>query len=406
MTQIVIGKRKYDSRACIVTIILGLLVFFELRGGRSYFDEVLSLIALAYLAVRSIIFGKINRYDFVSMLMLLVVIIIGVISNICSGVSVPVFSIMVDIIAETKILWVYYAATYYINDQARYSLVKMLTPLAKVYIVLAFIFAIVSQFLNTGMTGEKRYGIKSFRFFFPMSFQFLAVTLVMLAVLILNERIKNKKYYYLLGCISLLFATKSSPIIFAMLFLFLYFYFHKKTKLRLRTIIILAIAIILVGSYQIETYLMNENAPRFLFFYYGGITANRFFPLGSGFATFGSDQAARLYSPLYYEYGFTNLFGMSLTDRSFLSDTFWPMAIGQFGWIGFLIYGIVYVRIFLSFQKKVAFLPDQKAFIYANFISYMIHAVGAAILSASAGMIGFIALAIVAGKQPETIDPN
>lgn len=405
MTKIIIGKREYDSRACIVTIILGLLVFFELRGGRSYFDEVLCLMAMTYIAICGIL-GKINRYDFVSVMLLLVAIIIGVMSNIFSGISVPVFSIIVDIIAETKILWIYYATLYYVDKGARDSLVKMLTPLAKVYIVLAFAFAVASQFLNTGMTGTERYGIKGFRFIFPMSFQFLAVTLIMFAVLILNKKVRNKNLYYVLGCISLLFVTKSSPIIFALVFVFLYYYFYKRTELKLRTIIIIAVAILIVGSYQVENYLMNENAPRFLFFYYGGVTANRFFPFGSGFATFGSDQAARIYSPLYYQYGFSNLFGMSVEDRSFLSDTFWPMAIGQFGWMGFIIYGSVYVRIFLSFKNRIEFSSDRKAFIYANFISYMIHAVGSAILSASAGVIGFIALAIVVGRQPEVLDSN
>lgn len=40
-------------------------------------------------------------------------------------------------------------------------------------------------------------------------------------------------------------------------------------------------------------------------------------------------QAARNYSRLYYQYGFNSLFGMNTRDGSFLSDTFWPMAIGQ-----------------------------------------------------------------------------
>ena len=405
MTKIVVRNKKYDARACIVTIILAFLIFFELRGGRSYFDEILCLIAFVYIALCAIK-QRINRYDFISILLLLLVICIGVVSNICSGISAPLFSVIVDIIAESKLLCVYFAAKYYINDRTRQSLVAMFTPIAKVYIVLAFIFAILSQFVDIGMTGTERYGISGFRFIFPMSFQFLAVTLVMIAVLTLDKQVKNKRYYYIMVCISLLFATKSSPLIFALLFLFLCHYFNKKSEIKFWTIIFIAIAIVIVGSYQIETYLMNENAPRYLFFYYGAITANKFFPLGSGFATFGSDQAARIYSPLYYEYGFNNQFGMSVEDCSFLSDTFWPMAIGQFGWIGFLLYCLIYVRIFYSFQKKSMALSDQKAFMYASFISYIIHAVGSAILSSSAGVIGFIALAIVAGEQPEEAEAN
>lgn len=100
--------------------------------------------------------------------------------------------------------------------------------------------------------------------------------------------------------------------------------------------------------------------PRYLFFYYGGKTANTYFPFGSGFATFGSDQAARNYSRLYYQYGFNSLFGMNTKDGSFLSDTFWPMAIGQFGWIGSILYILIYVRIFFSF-KWMNLNSEQKA---------------------------------------------
>lgn len=177
------------------------------------------------------------------------------------------------------------------------------------------------------------------------------------------------------------------------------------TVLKTRTVVFMAVIVLLLGTFQIQTYLMNVNAPRYLFFYYGGKTANTYFPLGSGFATFGSDQAARNYSRLYYQYGFNSLFGMNTKDGSFLSDTFWPMAIGQFGWIGSILYILIYVRIFFSF-KWMNLNSEQKALLYAGYMQYIIHAVGSAILSAPAGMIGAIALAAVMkpANEVETID--
>lgn len=92
---------------------------------------------------------------------------------------------------------------------------------------------------------------------------------------------------------------------------------------------------------------------------------------------------------------------MNIDDGSFLSDTFWPMAIGQFGWIGSFVYTFIYLRVFSSF-KKMRFNSDQKAFSYASYLQYMIHAIGAAILSTSAGMIGAIALSMI--MKPVTRD--
>ena len=115
----------------------------------------------------------------------------------------------------------------------------------------------------------------------------------------------------------------------------------------------------------------------------------------------GSDQAARHYSKLYYQYGFDQLSGMSPENSAFLSDTFWPMAIGQFGWIGSIIYLIVYIRVFFTFKNK-KFTNQRKAFIYAVFLQYMIHAIGSAILSSSAGLIGFMAIALFTISDDES----
>lgn len=394
MRNIKIGNKSYDAHACVLLAILLTLVYFEIRGGRSYFDEILCLFAIVYI-ILLISQKKLTRTDVINMLLMVSVIGIGILSNAFNGLSVPKFSVAVDIIAETKVLWVFFAMKYFISNETKKTLVRILTPVAQVFIILAFVFSILSQFLNTGMTRSERYGIRGFNFIFPMSFQFLAVSLIMFAILALNNFVKHKTLYYIMGCVSLIFSIKSSPLLFGIMFLYFLYYFKHRNKIKMRTLVFLLIVIVLIGSFQIQTYLMNENAPRYLFFYYGGITANEYFPFGSGFATFGSDQAARQYSPLYFIYGFNHLFGMNPEDGSFLSDTFWAMALGQFGWIGFFLYCLVYLRIFISFQMQYNLLPDQKAFLYSSFISYMIHAVGSAILSSSAGVIGFIAIAMV-----------
>lgn len=405
MRNIKIGNRIYNGHACFVFVILLVLIYLEIRGGRSYFDEILCLFAVAYIIVLAIK-NRLTKNDGVNILLMVCVIGIGILSNLFSGIPVPIFSVIVDIIAETKVLWIFFAVKYFINGETKESLVRMLTPIAKIFIILAFSFSIISQLVDIGMTGSERYGIQGFNFIFPMSFQFLAVSLIMFAILSLNNLVRHKTLYYVMGCISLIFSIKSSPLLVGIMFLFFLYYFKRKNKIKIRTLVFLAIVITLIGSFQIQTYLMNENAPRYLFFYYGGVTANDYFPLGSGFATFGSDQAARIYSPLYYKYGFSGLFGMTPEDGSFLSDTFWPMAIGQFGWGGFILYVLIYLRIFYSFKSKISLPPDQKALLYSGFISYIIHAVGSAILSASAGVIGFIALAIVLGSERLTLNGN
>ena len=372
---VVCRTRKYGVKAIITITILFILVLFEVLGGRSYFDEILGLCGMLYMIL--LLFARrLTNEDKISVLLLLTVICIGVLSNVYSKINVSIYSVLVDLVVESKFLWVFFATKYFVTKVEMKDVSRILRP---------FI----------GMTGSERYGLKEFKFFFPMSFQFLAVAMVAIAVISNKQSRKNYRYYICM-CIALILATKSSPLLFSVFFLILLVYLKKREELKTSTLVILGVLVLILGTFQIQTYLLNENAPRYLFFYYGGKTANTYFPFGAGFSTFGSDQAARNYSELYFRYGFNGLFGMNQKDGSFLSDTFWAMALGQFGWIGFILYVIVYIRIFNSI-KKVKLNLEQRAFCYAAYAAQLIHAVGSAILSSSAGVISAIAIGMVLG---------
>lgn len=75
------------------------------------------------------------------------------------------------------------------------------------------------------------------------------------------------------------------------------------------------------------------------------------FPFGAGFGRFGSAVARQTYSPLYYELGYNDVWGLGPTEESgqFLTDTFWPAIIGESGLIGagcFVAVLVIYLRRF------------------------------------------------------------
>jgi hypothetical protein len=82
--------------------------------------------------------------------------------------------------------------------------------------------------------------------------------------------------------------------------------------------------------------------------------ANTYFPFGSGFATFGSHMASLQYSPLYSSRGYGKFYGMSPGNGAFLSDTFWPIVIAQFGYIGLILFLLIllnFLRIAFKFRE-------------------------------------------------------
>lgn len=388
-----------NKKAIIVLYILVSSIVC-LFSERSSFDELLGIISMLYVLTLMLL-GKLSKEDVITIILLVVIILIGVCSNIYSGIERSISSIIIDIVAKIKVIFPFIAIKYFFYEKAQISLTKILLYPAKFYIIISFFCGIISLFVDIGMYGrEARYGFPGYNFIFDFPFQFLVVSmLAILCIIKSNIRKKYKYIYYFMAVISLILSTKGGNIIFSVLFIFFCFYFKKRSSISKKTYIILSIVVILLGIYQIQTYLLNEDAPRYLFFYYAGVTANEYFPLGSGFATFGSDQASREYSPLYYLYDFQDLFGMTPDDGAFLNDNFWAMAIGQFGWIGAILYLYVFIRLYQSVYKDKVLGVEEKAFVYAGFLQSFIYAIGASILSNNSGQLMYILLGIVLSNK-------
>jgi hypothetical protein len=79
--------------------------------------------------------------------------------------------------------------------------------------------------------------------------------------------------------------------------------------------------------------------------------ANDFFPFGAGIGRFGSHLSAVYYSPIYELYGLSTIHGMTKEDHNFLLDTFWPMILGETGWIGLLVYSLMIIVIFRTLVR-------------------------------------------------------
>lgn len=79
--------------------------------------------------------------------------------------------------------------------------------------------------------------------------------------------------------------------------------------------------------------------------------ANKNFPFGTGYGTFGSNIAFEKWSNLYNDLGYT--------QNLYLSDSFWPIIIGQNGWIGLIIFLMIllmYLKELFKLQKTNNYL--------------------------------------------------
>ncbi len=389
-------KIKKIILALIVILLIASIIFENKLPMVKYFDEILTLAFLFCAIIRLMLKRKsILKLDIKVFLGWLIILVIGLISNGYSHVSRDTFDILLDILDFSKFLIIITCTKYLFSYETVDSLFSSAVKISKLLIIVMFLLSLVSLVFDIGMRGQERFGIYGFNFVFEYAHEFTVFVLCLFAILFLN--IKDQKQMIIYTCLTfliLVLTLKGPSILVPLFFLGISSMYKYKDKMKVILIIsVLAVICIWVSRYQIVNYLTNENAPRYILFKHGFITAKSFFPFGSGFGTYGSSIAASSYSPLYVDYGFTSLYGMNPGDYQFLNDNYYPMIIGQFGFFGTLIM----LAIFVSFFKKSFHCYDNKSKIIALvFLCYFVcHSVGSSILTSSAGVLGILFLALI-----------
>ena len=185
---------------------------------------------------------------------------------------------------------------------------------------------------------------------------FFISSYVMIAAALMAESIKKNRFYLLLDCLIIFMAQRSKGYIF-IAFVLLFVILGEKWVTRLLTMVFgtgteklkigrlllaavaLGLTILVLGKSRIERFLaLGMAAVRIVMYVVGVKIMVDFFPLGSGFGTFGSYLSGAYYSNIYAMYGIDHIWGMTKYDYPFISDVFWPYIYGQFGVFGLLVY--------------------------------------------------------------------
>lgn len=383
--------------SALVLIVLTFSIIFENKLPLiKYFDEVLTLlffvVSFVILLFKKV---KIPKEEGFIFLVWFILVFIGIISNVYSNVDRKLFDIVLDIISFSKffvfVLCTRYLFTYEMVDKIFSSSVKVCKVLTIGMAVLGF----ASLFIDFGMRGQKRFGIYGFNFIFQYAHEFTVFVLCIYTILLLKLKKKNQRIFYsILIFIVLALTLKGPSLLVPCIYLGVITMVKAKNQLKAFSVLIVLLFVgFLISRYQFVTYLTNENAPRYILFKYGFITAHTYFPFGSGFGTYGSSVAASSYSPLYELYNFTSLYGMNPKDYQFLNDTYYPMIIAQFGFLGAILMAGVFIfclKKSFSCHSKICKIASITLLCY-----FVIHSIGSSILTSSSGVLGLVFLAFV-----------
>lgn len=203
-----------------------------------------------------------------------------------------------------------------------------------------------------------------FSFFLPKVFlrfpvhDFTAKCVFLLLCFTCNQNIGNekKRLFYILWLIILLVSSGASKgYAIAAFALGVYVYvclFNKKISMIALGVIGLLTVIAAwkdIHFYYIEG--VEREYARALMLMTSIAIANDYFPLGTGFGTFGSYYSKVNYSPVYYLYHLENHREIGKKTRLFIMDAYLPIIIGETGWIGAIAIGtIMFLLLLITFK--------------------------------------------------------
>lgn len=308
----------------------------------SFVDEVITIIGMGVLF---------NNYYFKKytsgrniLFLLIVIVFIGILSSIVYRISPSLEVTLYDLVLFVK-PFVLFLMFYMLPTGIKREILSALNIFAKIVFLYTFVYFVLHTIFEIFLLSNV----------FPILGNMAQVSwlrIVCLNIIVATNEKKVIKRYIVLFYISLFVHGISgfASALFVSLTLYLYLYRdNKERKLRLWQIVLLVCMALIFAYSDLQEYILDGNAPRALLLRYGFVTANRYFPLGSGFASYGSEMAKRYYSKLYYEYGFDKIWSMSPENNlsgsevGTLNDCYFGMIVGQYGWIGLCCYaGIIY----------------------------------------------------------------
>ena len=387
-----IRKPRLKISEIVMLIVFTLIMFqnalMKISGIFAYIDEFLFMISVGYIVYSLLRYKSIHRDDLIMFLLMILIAGLGILCNFTSDIDRSLIMIILDLVYFFKDFICFIGAYWYFSrNKISNEFKDVLAKEVKAIILIAFVCLILSQFVNIGMTRGTRYGFKCFKFVYTnsgMFSQYCIIFLIILTVGLQNLKDKRNQLFYL-GLLMIIWIStfRSRAFVSIAIWCVLMFISKKisdhnlieqgrkatlKYFLKPHYILIAIVIIVALGWSQVQTYFGGEVSARSLLLIGGIAIMKDYFPLGSGFGTFGTQIAATYYSPLYYRYGL-NTFKALAENGSELTDCYWPAVGAELGIIGI----ILMAALIFVFSKRFIQSANHKKYHMIAFLTYVIY---------------------------------
>lgn len=395
-------KKNISFKFVFFLVLVYLLVFQNLIQKYikpfQYFDEILAIYSFGAIVVNLLSRkGKnIEKEYRLLFLIFFIIILTGLLSNIIYKYQ-PINIILSDLLIFSKFYLVVIFSSLYFDskfiEENNRKINKHLNYIT--FILLAFTIA---NYLFVLYPYERRYGILTNTLFYSHPTYLAAISIFLIALrVIVSKKLFN--FGNMINVLILLSTLRSKAIGGAIItILIAYMISSRRKKISFSKLGIVGIIIFIIGYNQFSYYFFTDDFARSALLNTSFKIAQKYFPLGTGFGTFASYYSAVSYSPVYQLYGINNVWGLSRAHSMYVADVFWPMVLGQFGYLGLLLYVSC---LFVLFKKIQNDFEAKNVYLYAGKLICFIYLIISSMAeTAFAGPMS-IALALIIGIKSE-----
>ena len=354
-------SKKYDRLKNIILVIMFYILIFQ-NALENYFkafgilDEAISLILLLY-GIYMIIFNskkvKIDKHNVQIIICSIVIGAIGLTGNMIYKYQETI-PLIKDGIALFKGIITYICVPMFFMDLKVSDYLEIINKHLKIISVSVLILVLGNFIFDIFPHYEIRFGIKSQQIFFSHPTYLASFSALLVGLLSVNlKKHKENKIYIFISLIILTTTLRFKAIAFIPIYMYMfYIVIIKERKLQIKDIVILCILGGIFAATQIREYVQNPDWARSALSITSLKIGKDHFPIGTGFGTYASWVSGESYSKIYDIYGLNKVWGLSSDFYWFVADTFWPMIIGQFGFIGLAIYTFIIYKIYRNIKNN------------------------------------------------------
>ena len=322
----------------------------------SYMDEGLAMITTIYALIlllnkkKAI---KITKYELIALIFFLLYLFLGFVSNATHNIIGFKHGILSMIMTAKGYMLYFSCRVIFQYYDVKASILKNISKVLEISLYILALIGIVNIPLNFLEDQGMRFGLHtvSIGFSHPTELAFFAIISMTTILLYYNYTNKTKGELSVIIASSLLvlFTGRSKAIAFICVYIILFYFMKLIKKFKLKYFILLIPIMVYIALPRIISEFFN--GARGYLYTAGYKIAKDYFPLGTGFGTFGSYMSRQFYSPLYYEYGLSSVWGLSPSMPSYIADTYWAMIMGETGFLGVVLLILVLYFIFIQFLK-------------------------------------------------------